>query len=176
MNWWVCDKGGVLLKGVTGETRIGEGWSPSCESHDRATVRTFHTRTASPCRVSNRLISQSDCPRRDDTLDCEELAAQRRREGNFNFAGTAYRVSGTPYTPEREQQRARTRLRKKNITVQGSYSSYMALKSGTSVMSTKYTTAKFFILSATDASVSSICMQVSSASDPKRMMTTRDSS
>lgn len=33
---------------------------------------------------------------------------------------------------------------KKNMTVQGSYNSYILLKSGTSVMSTRYMTAKFF--------------------------------
>ncbi|KAJ6378308.1 hypothetical protein OIU78_028534, partial [Salix suchowensis] len=44
---------------------------------------------------------------------------------------------------------------KKNMTVDGSYSSYIVLKSGISVMSTRYITAKFFIVSATDANTSS---------------------
>lgn len=45
----------------------------------------------------------------------------------------------------------RTLFLKKNITVHGSYSSYMALKSGTAEMSTKYITAKFLSWSATPA-------------------------
>lgn len=65
---------------------------------------------------------------------------------------------------------------KKNMTAHGSYNSYIALKSGTSVISTRYMTAKFFILSATDANTSSICMHVSSQSCPKRITTTLDSS
>lgn len=42
---------------------------------------------------------------------------------------------------------------KKNMVVHGSYSSYIVLKSGTSVMSTKYTTAKFLHCSETLAKI-----------------------
>ena len=52
----------------------------------------------------------------------------------------------------------------------------MALNSGTSEMSTRYVTAKFFILSAVEDKTSSICMHVSSQSCPQRITTTRDSS
>ena len=83
-DWRNADWGGVVAV-VVADTLATNALV--VRDDDRATVRTFHTRTASPCRVSNQLISQSDCPRRDDTLGCEELAAQRRREGNFNFAG-----------------------------------------------------------------------------------------
>jgi hypothetical protein len=53
---------------------------------------------------------------------------------------------------------------KKNMVVQGSYNSYMVLKSGTSLMSTRKMTAKFFIWSATLARISSICMHCGSQS------------
>ena len=67
-------------------------------------------------------------------------------------------------------------LRKKNMVVQASYSSYISLKSGTSLVFTTYTTAKFFTEAAMPANASSICMQVGSASLPKRITTTRLSS
>lgn len=78
---------------------------------------------------------------------------------------------------------------KKNMTVHGSYSSYILLKSGTFDMSTRYTTANSLTLGAILNSVykrvvnqrkrkntSSILMQVGSQSCPKRITTTRSSS
>ena len=50
-------------------------------------------------------------------------------------------------------------LRKKNMTVHGSYSSYMVLKSGISDKSTKYMTAKFFSWSAVVARICSPAVQ-----------------